>query len=110
MGFYIDGIGEAVISFQDDEFRIDSSTLSQGEVIQTSQQAYDEDDTDFETSFSSTAEGESTKAKRVFTWKVEFTQEFSSGQLSINATQCVTPGVDMMKDLAFSVAAEDEQP
>ena len=108
MGFYIEGMGEAVISLQNEEFQVDSNTLKQGDTVQTSQQAYDEDDVDFETSFFATSQGETTEAKQLFTWKVEFTQDFSTGKLFINAAQCVTPGVIMIKDLAFSAVAEDE--
>ena len=108
MGFYIEGMGEAVISLQNEEFRVDSNTLKQGDTIQTSQQAYDEDDVDFETSFFATTRGENTEAKQLFTWKVEYTQDFSTGKLFINAAECVTPGVIMIKDLAFSAVAENE--
>ena len=108
MAFYIESVGEAVISLQNEEFRVDSDTLKQGDTVQTSQQAYDEDDVDFETSFFATSRGETTEAKQLFTWKVEFTQDFSTGKLFINAAQCVTPGVIMIKDLAFSAVAEDK--
>ena len=108
MGFYIEGMGEAVISLQNEEFRVDSNTLKQGDTVQTSQQAYDEDDVDFETSFFATSQGEITEAKQLFTWKVEYTQDFSTGKLFINAAECVTPGVIMIKDLAFSAVAENE--
>ncbi|MQT52101.1 MULTISPECIES: hypothetical protein [Pseudomonas] len=108
MAFYIEGKGEAVISLQNEEFRVDSDTLKQGDTVQTSQQDYDEDDVDFETWFFSTSRGETTEAKQLFTWKVEYTQDFSTGKLFINAAQCVTPDVIMIKDLAFSAVAEDE--
>ena len=108
MAFYIEGKGEAVISLQNEEFRVDSDTLKQGDTVQTSQQDYDEDDVDFETWFFSTSRGETTEAKQLFTWKVEYTQDFSTGKLFINAAQCVTPGVIMIKDLAFSAVAEDK--
>ena len=108
MGFYIEGMGEAVISFQNEEFRVDSNTLTQGNFVQTSHQAYDEDDVDFETSFFATSRGENTEAKQLFTWRVEYTQDFSTGKLFINAAQCVTPGVIMIKDLAFSAVVENE--
>lgn len=108
MAFYIEGMGEAVISLQNEEFRVDSDTLKQGDTVQTSQQAYDEDDVDFETWFFSTSRGETTEAKQLFTWKVEYTQDFSTGKLFINAAECVTPGVIMIKDLAFSAVAENE--
>ena len=108
MAFYIEGMGEAVISLQNEKFRVDSDTLKQGDTVQTSQQAYDEDDVDFETWFCSTSRGETTEAKQLFTWKVEYTQDFSTGKLFINAAQCVTPGVIMIKDLAFSAVADDE--
>ncbi len=108
MAFYIESMGEAVISLQNEKFRVDSDTLKQGDTVQTSQQAYDEDDVDFETWFSSTSRGETTEAKQLFTWKVEYTQDFSTGKLFINAAQCVTPGVIMIKDLAFSAVADDE--
>ena len=108
MGFYIEGMGEAVISLQNEEFQVDSNTLKQGDTVQTSQQAYDEDDVDFETSFFATSRGETTEAKQLFTWKVEYTQDFSTGKLFINTAQCVTPGVIMIKDLAFSAVAENE--
>ncbi|WP_426207361.1 hypothetical protein [Pseudomonas sp. TSPC2-1] len=108
MGFYIEGMGEAVISLQNEEFQVDSNTLKQGDTVQTSQQAYDEDDVDFETSFFATSRGETTEANQLFTWKVEYTQDFSTGKLFINAAECVTPGVIMIKDLAFSAVAEHE--
>ena len=108
MAFYIEGMGEAVISLQNEEFRVDSDTLKQGDTVQTSQQAYDEDDVDFETSFFATTRGENTEAKQLFTWKVAYTQDFSTGKLFINAAQCVTPGVIMIKDLAFSAVVENE--
>ncbi len=108
MGFYIEGMGEAVISLQNEEFRVDSNTLKQGDTVQTSQQAYDEDDVDFETSFFATSRGETTEAKQLFTWKVEYTQDFSTGKLFINSAECVTPGVIMIKELAFSVVVENE--
>lgn len=108
MGFYIEGMGEAVISLQNEEFRVDSNTLKQGDTVQTSQQAYDEDDVDFETSFFATSRGETTEAKQLFTWKVEYTQDFSTGKLFINSAECVTPGVIMIKDLAFSAVVENE--
>lgn len=97
-----------MISLQNEEFRVDSDTLKQGDTVQTSQQAYDEDDVDFETWFFSTSRGETTEAKQLFTWKVEYTQDFSTGKLFINAAECVTPGVIMIKDLAFSAVAENE--
>lgn len=108
MAFYIESVGEAVISLQNEEFRVDSDTLKQGDTVQTSQQAYDEDDVDFETSFFATTRGENTEAKQLFTWKVAYTQDFSTGKLFINAAQCVTPGVIMIKDLAFSAVVENE--
>ena len=108
MGFYIEGMGEAVIILKNEEFRVDSNTLTQGDAVQTSQQAYDEDDVDFETSFFATSQGVTAEAKQLFTWKVEYTQDFSTGKLFINAAQCVTPSVIMIKDLAFSAVAEDE--
>lgn len=109
MGFYIKGMGEAVISLQNEKFRVDSNTLTQGGAVQTSQQTYGEDDVDFETSFFATSQGETTEAKQLFTWKVEYTQDFSTGKLSINATECVTPGVLMIKDLGFSVAVDENE-
>jgi len=109
MAFYIEGMGEAVISLQNEEYRVDSDILKQGDTVQTSQQAYDEDDVDFETSFFATTRGENTEAKQLFTWKVEYTQDFSTGKLSINATECVTPGVLMIKDLGFSVAVDENE-
>ena len=108
MAFYIEGMGEAVISLQNEQFRVDSDTLKQGDTVRTSQQAYDEDDVDFETWFFATSRGETTEAKQLFTWKVAYTQDFSTGKLFINAAQCVTPGVIMIKDLAFSAVADDE--
>ena len=108
MAFYIEGMGEAVISLQNEEFRVDADTLKQGDTVQTSQQAYDEDDVDFETSFFTTSQGETTETKQLFTWTVGYTQDFSTGKLSINAAQCVTQGVIMIKDLGFSAVAVDE--
>ena len=109
MAFYIESVGEAVISLQNEEFRVDSDTLKQGDTVQTSQQAYDEDDVDFETSFFAISRGENTEAKQLFTWRVEYTQHFSTGKLFINATECVTPGALMIKDLSFSVAVDENE-
>ena len=109
MAFYIKGMGEAVISLNNEEFRVDSNTLKQGDTVQTSQQAYDEDDVDFETSFFATSWGENTEAKQLFTWKVEYTQNFITGKLFINATECVTPSVLIIKDLGFSVAVDEKE-
>lgn len=33
MAFYIEGMGEAVISLQNEEFRVDSDTLKQGDTV-----------------------------------------------------------------------------
>ena len=109
MAFYIKGMGEAVISLNNEEFRVDSDTLKQGDTVQTSQQAYDEDDVDFETLFFATSRGENTEAKQLFTWKVEYTQNFITGKLFINATECVTPSVLIIKDLGFSVAVDEKE-
>lgn len=109
MAFYIEGMGEAVISLQNEEFRVDSDTLKQGDTVQTSQQAYDEDDVDFETSFFAISRGENTEAKQLFTWRVEYTQHFSTGKLFINAAECVTAGALMIKDLGFSVAVDENE-
>lgn len=109
MMFDIEVMGQAVISLKNEEFRVDSNTLKQGGIVQTTQQSYKEDDVDFETFFSATSLSENAEAQQLFTWKVEYTQDFGTGEIFINAAECVTPGVIMIQDLGFNVVAVDKK-
>lgn len=104
MAYYIMPTGEAILSLAGTKYTIDSGLLLQNGTEKTSEQQFDEDDVHFKTSFNASL------ANQTFTWNVEYTEHFGSGDVTINSSECVSPtGVTVETNILFvQVQSEDD--
>ncbi|MBU0525878.1 MAG: hypothetical protein KKC24_08660 [Gammaproteobacteria bacterium] len=104
MAYYIRPTGEAILSLAGTKYTIDSGLLLQNGTEKTSEQQFYEGDVDFKTSFNARL------ANQSFTWSVEYTEHFGSGDVTINSSEYVSPtGVTVETNILFIQVQSEEE-